>query len=1321
MAALLLTAAASAFAGSVGAGAFTTALLTGAATAAGAFLDSALVGALTPTQRSTIDAGGISDLRIQTSTEGAPIPEGYGRFRIAGQIIWATRLRMEIRSETERVGGKGGGGTEVTTNTKLYFANFAIGLCEGPIAGIGRVWADGKPFDLTGSVYRVYTGASDQQPDPLIETKEGFAPAYRGTAYVVFEELLLERFGNRLPQLEFEVFRRVDPPSGPAVEDRVHGMVVIPGAGEWAYATENVRKSGDGATEDGTSRPENRNSQVGRTDWDVALDDLERTCPNVQSVLLIVAWFGTDLRCGTCEIKPGVEVSAKTNEPLVWAVHDRTRASAYLISRVPGAPERPVYGGTPSDQAVVQAVRDLKARGFDVFLCPFILMDVPAGNVLPNPYGGTGQPAFPWRGRITCHPAAGVASTVNKTAAAATQVTGFFGTVAASQITVAVNAATNAVTTGYTGPVEWRFRRFVLHYAKLCAAINGVDAGAVKGFIVGSEMRGLTTVRSAASTYPAVTALATLASDCRAVMGASVKLTYAADWSEYRGHDPADGTNDFFFHLDPLWSSAAIDAVGIDNYMPLSDWREGDSHLDAAGASSIHDLDYLRDNIEGGEGFDWFYASQANRDAQIRTPITDGAYNKPWVFRPKDFRAWWLNQHYNRPGGVQSASPTGWTPQSKPIWFTEFGFPSVDKATNQPNVFVDPKSAESAWPYYSARNRDDVSQRRGIEALITYWDPAAGANPISSVYGGRMLDTSRCFLWTWDARPYPAWPALGDVWGDGDNYPSGHWVQGKFGVVELSALVAHLASRVGFTEIDVSRLNAVVAGWLRSGPSSPRAQIETLSRIFRFDAVETEGLIRFVPRGGASAAAFVEAELAAADGNSADWNLTRAQETELPVRATFAYWDAEADYRQTSSSAGRLVGSSERTTSLSAPIVMDAGSAEPHVEAWLLERWVERERAGFALPPSAIRLDPTDVIEINVGGRTREVRLQRVVDAGARSCDALAVERSVYAVGRGASRPTLPVPIPTYGPVLVEVLDLPVIEDTQVDHAPWLAGRASPWGGIAVMDGSRRVGLLDAPASIGETTTSFGVGQSHLWDNLNIITVRLYSGSLESRPDDEVLAGGDNAIAVRNADGDWEILQFAIATLIAPSTFELRRLLRGRLGTERAMRASVAPGARVVVLDAAMRQADVPLSWRGSPRDWRYGPALVPSTDSSWKTLAASFVSVGLRPWAPAHLLGSRDAAGDLTIAWVRRARRNGEWLDGADVPLVEESERYDVEIMNGGGTVLRTFAGLVAPSATYTVADQTTDFGAAQSSVRIRVYQLSATIGRGISAEAML
>ena len=64
--------------------------------------------------------------------------------------------------------------------------------------------------------------------------------------------------------------------------------------------------------------------------------------------------------------------------------------------------------------------------------------------------------------------------------------------------------------------------------------------------------------------------------------------------------------------------------------MPLTDWRDGDQHLDAlAGWPAIYDLPYLRANIEGGEGFDWFYASDADRAAQTRTRVTDGAYGKP--------------------------------------------------------------------------------------------------------------------------------------------------------------------------------------------------------------------------------------------------------------------------------------------------------------------------------------------------------------------------------------------------------------------------------------------------------------------------------------------------------------------------------------------------------------------------------------------------------------------------------------------------------------------------------------------------------------------
>ena len=93
--------------------------------------------------------------------------------------------------------------------------------------------------------------------------------------------------------------------------------------------------------------------------------------------------------------------------------------------------------------------------------------------------------------------------------------------------------------------------------------------------------------------------------------------------------------------------------------MPLADWRDGLDHLDAETADAITDLDYLRGNVEGGEGFDWFYASAADREAQVRTPITDGAHGKPWVFRYKDIRSWWSNPHRNRPGGVESGATDG--------------------------------------------------------------------------------------------------------------------------------------------------------------------------------------------------------------------------------------------------------------------------------------------------------------------------------------------------------------------------------------------------------------------------------------------------------------------------------------------------------------------------------------------------------------------------------------------------------------------------------------------------------------------------------------
>jgi hypothetical protein len=94
--------------------------------------------------------------------------------------------------------------------------------------------------------------------------------------------------------------------------------------------------------------------------------------------------------------------------------------------------------------------------------------------------------------------------------------------------------------------------------------------------------------------------------------------------------------------------------------------------------------------------------------------------------------------------------------------------------------------------------------------------------------------------------------------------------------------------------------------------------------------------------------------------------------------------------------------------------------------------------------------------------------------------------------------------------------------------------------------------------------------------------------------------------------------------------------------------------------------------------------------------------------------------AGDLTISWKRRTRIGGDWRDAVDIPLSEESERYEVEIMQGI-TLKRTITGLTSPTTIYTAAQQVTDFGSAQSSVSVKVYQLSAAVGRGNAGIAII
>ncbi|HMB12094.1 MAG TPA: hypothetical protein VKP01_15970, partial [Saliniramus sp.] len=211
----------------------------------GTMAGSAIDGALFATHEYRVLEGPrLAEMQGLASSEGAPIPRVYGRARIGGQVIWATRFEEQVDVTVERTGrqgGKGffrnsggGGGSTVTTKEVRYsyYANLAIGLCEGPIAFVRRVWADGREVELTQITMRVHRGGAHQQPDALIVAKEGAdrAPAYRGLAYVVFERLPLADFGNRVPQFTFEVVR-----PGEGVGAMIRSVCLIPAAAECGY------------------------------------------------------------------------------------------------------------------------------------------------------------------------------------------------------------------------------------------------------------------------------------------------------------------------------------------------------------------------------------------------------------------------------------------------------------------------------------------------------------------------------------------------------------------------------------------------------------------------------------------------------------------------------------------------------------------------------------------------------------------------------------------------------------------------------------------------------------------------------------------------------------------------------------------------------------------------------------------------------------------------------------------------------------------------------------------------------------------------------
>jgi hypothetical protein len=381
---------------------------------------------------------------------------------------------------------------------------------------------------------------------------------------------------------------------------------------------------------------------------------------------------------------------------------------------------------------------------------------------------------------------------------------------------------------------------------------------------------------------------------------------------------------------------------------------------------------------------------------------------------------------------------------------------------------------------------------------------------------------------------------------------------------------------------------------------------------------------------------------------------------------------------------------------------------------------------GLAEPNMSFRLGHnSDILELNLADERKALVVVSKVSYGKPGIIKIQAESTYASTYTLVTRNVDPEPQPqTAEPateITTEFLDIPRLpgDNSMTDDAVYVASTASVYYGASIFrsnDGglTYSLNLYRTPqAYMGVTTTALASGPTVYWDSASTVDVVMSNGTLESRPVMDVLNGFNAALV-----GD-EIIQFTTALLIAPNTYRLSGLLRGRLGTEHKV-ASHAAGERFVLLSSTMlgRLTLSSSDWFQS-RLFRVGPATLPVTNHLYQDKHFTSQGIMALPLSPCHVAGKRDASGNLTVSWIRRTRGDGSWKDLVDVPLGEKSEVYEIDIVSGA-TVKRTLRTL-SPSIVYAVAEQIADFGSVQSLIKVRIYQMSEARGRGTMREEII
>ena len=542
------------------------------------------------------------------------------------------------------------------------------------------------------------------------------------------------------------------------------------------------------------------------------------------------------------------------------------------------------------------------------------------------------------------------------------------------------------------------------------------------------------------------------------------------------------------------------------------------------------------------------------------------------------------------------------------------------------------------------------------------------------------------------------------------------------GEYTLGQVVTEVCLEAGLksSDIDTTDIDDIsIGGYFRSDSSSFRDIIDSLLRIYKCEAVDTGGIIIFQKKNSAEEYTVNVDDLVISKDSPFGLTKVKRQKEDILSQVSYSYADPDKSY-----SVGTVITEKVDTvgveSEISTSIAISEVEARNSASLDLLEDRFALETVEFSLPMTYQNIDVGSYVTI--GDETFKVSGKEestVVKFAGTTMVKGVYENFEFDLGSSISEQN-------YEPTATTLynLSLPLISgQTEEDFEHVVAAYQSPWfGSVDVYEPDGSGGYTAAtsvpfPAVMGVTSTDLPEGATGVFDLKNTLTVTLFdSGDNLASISELSLLNGGNAAAVQTTSGEWEVLQFQEAVLNPDGSYTLSKLLRGQFGTEYYTKETTLSGAPFVILDFdRLQKLPTLLGDIGREVTFRYGPFSFDVTDDDLFTnLVYTPKSTAFRPYSPVHLK-EEYSSGNINLSWIRRDRLNSDSWEQTEIPMSESVEAYEVDILDGS-SVVRTLT-TSSTSVTYTSAQQVSDFGSEQTTLDWRVYQMSASYGRGTPA----